>query len=174
MTVLLTLTVAGVDTGPFDLYSNLDGFTTAFQTGVTKAALQAGYSSTVVPDYATIIRVQSKGHCSTYNDIVLTSPTTSSTATLQPTFRAWHFSSPGRPDQGTACNNMTFTNVWYTNYQVGTIPAMGSVLYSSSALTNPPINGGNNWFHLQESLIDGSTVYQIGVGGTLDNFFECV
>ena len=37
MTVLITLTVAGADSGPFNLYSNTDGFVAAFETGVSKA-----------------------------------------------------------------------------------------------------------------------------------------
>ena len=41
MTVLITLTLAGADTGPFDLYSDLDGYITPFETGVSKAALLA-------------------------------------------------------------------------------------------------------------------------------------
>lgn len=71
MTVLITLTTAGIDVGPFDLYSNLDGYVTPFETNVSKAALQAGYSSTLVPDYTKTVRVQSKGVCINYTDIVL-------------------------------------------------------------------------------------------------------
>ena len=82
MTVLITLTTAGADSGPFDLYSNLDGYTSAFETGVSKAALLAGYSSALVPDYTTVIRVLSTGDCTNYIDIVLFSPTTTSTSTL--------------------------------------------------------------------------------------------
>ena len=82
MTVLITLTTAGADSGPFNLYSNLDGFTSAFETGVSKAALLAGYSSALVPDYTTVIRVLSTGDCTNYIDIVLFSPTTTSTSTL--------------------------------------------------------------------------------------------
>ena len=36
MTVLLTLTTAGSDTGPFNLYSDVDGYISAFETGVSK------------------------------------------------------------------------------------------------------------------------------------------
>lgn len=49
MTVLITLTLAGSDTGPFDLYSNADGYTTAFETGISRAALIAGYTSNLAP-----------------------------------------------------------------------------------------------------------------------------
>lgn len=72
MTVLITLTVAGTDSGPFNLYSNLDGYVSAFETGVSRAALLAGYSSALVPDFTTIVRVQSTGDCSNNIDITLT------------------------------------------------------------------------------------------------------
>lgn len=62
-TVLITLTTAGADVGPFDLYSNADGYTSSFQTGVPRSILVAGYICTVVPDGATIIKVQSYGTC---------------------------------------------------------------------------------------------------------------
>lgn len=82
MTVLITLTTAGIDSGPFDLYSNLDGFTIPFETGVTNSALMLGYSSALVPDYTNIIRLKSTGVCINYTDITLfgiTTTTTSST-----------------------------------------------------------------------------------------------
>lgn len=73
MTVLITLTIAGADTGPFNLYSNVDVFTSPFETDVVKAGLEIGYSTAFVPDGTTIIRVMSKGEfCSNYIDIPLT------------------------------------------------------------------------------------------------------
>lgn len=58
-TVLITLTTTGADTGPFDLYSNTDGFVVPFETGVSKLDLEAGYTSVLVPDSASIVRIQS-------------------------------------------------------------------------------------------------------------------
>ena len=78
MTVLVTLTIAGTDTGPFNLYSNLDGFTTSFET-VSKSSLIAGYTSTVVPDGTSIIRVMSDSVCKNYSDIPVEITTTTST-----------------------------------------------------------------------------------------------
>ena len=85
MTVLITLTTAGADSGPFNLYSNLDGFVSAFETGVSKASLLAGYSSALVPDYTTTIRVKSDGVCVNYVDILLESTTTTTTTGIGPT-----------------------------------------------------------------------------------------
>jgi hypothetical protein len=72
MTVLITLTTAGADSGPFNLYSNLDGYVAPFETGVSRVALLAGYSSASVPDFTTIVRVQSTGDCSSHVNITLT------------------------------------------------------------------------------------------------------
>ena len=85
MTVLITLTTAGADSGPFDLYSNLDSYTSAFETGVSKTALLAGYSSALVPDYTTTIRIKSSGVCLNYIDVALESTTTTTTTIVGPT-----------------------------------------------------------------------------------------
>jgi hypothetical protein len=53
----------------------------AFESGVSKSALLAGYSSSLVPDYTTTIRVKSNGVCTNYVDILLESTTTTSTTT---------------------------------------------------------------------------------------------
>jgi len=81
MTVLITLTLAGANSGPFNLYSNSDGYTTPFESNVNKAALQAGYSSALVPDTASVIRVVSVGDCVNFIDIPLTSITSSTSST---------------------------------------------------------------------------------------------
>lgn len=83
LTVLITLTAAGTDTGPFDLYSNADGYISAFATSVSKATLLAGYTSTVVPNGTTIIRVKSNSPaCTNYTDIPVAGATTTTTTTI--------------------------------------------------------------------------------------------
>jgi hypothetical protein len=71
MTVLLTLNTAGSDTSIFDLYSDIDSFTTPFETDVSKASLLSGYSTSLCPDYATVVRLQAKGSCVNYVDVEL-------------------------------------------------------------------------------------------------------
>jgi hypothetical protein len=88
LTVIITLTTAGADTGNFDLYSNVDGYTAAFETGVLKTSLQAGYTSYLVPNGTTIIRVKSDTICQNYVDIVLVEPTTTTTTTTVASFNA--------------------------------------------------------------------------------------
>ena len=72
MTVLITLTTLGIDTGPlFNLSSSPDGTTfTQFATGIAKLVLEGGYSATV-PDGTTTIRVTSTGVCTNYEDITI-------------------------------------------------------------------------------------------------------
>lgn len=191
MTVFITFTSLGTDSGSFNLYSNVDGFSSAFAVGVPRVQLLSGFPANNVPEGTLTIRAKSFGVCTNYVDLPITflptttttsssststtttsSSSTTTTSTTLPTFRAWHFSSPGRGSTGLACNSLNFTNTWYTTYQVGNIPALGSVVYLTSALITP-VNGGNLWFNLQEAFIDDPTVYQIGVGGTLDNFLVC-
>lgn len=82
MIVTITLTTAGTDTGPFNLYSDVDGFVSAFETGVSKAALLAGYTSTLVPNGTTIIRVMSANPlCTNFIDIVIDNECTTTTTT---------------------------------------------------------------------------------------------
>lgn len=125
MTVLITLTVAGADSGPYNLYSNLDGYTSAFETGVSKSALLAGYPSALVPDYTTIIRIVSTGDCTNYIDIPLTSTTTTTTTSIPvSTFcydGIWELDDPAHPGGGsvTYINSSgietTMNNIWLDN-----------------------------------------------------------
>lgn len=86
MTVYITLTTAGTSAGPFNLYSDIDGFTSAFETNISRATLIAGYASALVPDFTTTIRVLSLGlSCTNFIDIPVVSPTTTTTTTVAPT-----------------------------------------------------------------------------------------
>lgn len=141
-TVLVTLTVAGADTGPFNIYTDADGYTVPVATNVPKASLLAGYSVTV-PDLATIIQVKSTGVCtnsyfmpvvtttttSTSTSSTSTSTTTTTTTTLTPI--SLFYSSISVEDVCTTTNTTTiYTSCdpivanclfWYD--AAGTIPA---------------------------------------------------
>jgi hypothetical protein len=84
---VITLTTAGADTGPFSLYSDIDGFVTPFETGVSKAALQAGYLTSLIPDGTSTVRVKSVSlFCTNYINLALpTTTTTTSTSTTTTT-----------------------------------------------------------------------------------------
>jgi len=64
--VFIVLTTAGNDTGPFNLYSNADGFVTPFETNISKPSLQGGYLSVLVPNATTVIQVRSTGTCTNF------------------------------------------------------------------------------------------------------------
>jgi hypothetical protein len=83
MVVTITISSAGAGTGPFDLYSNSDGFLVPFETGVSKAALEAGYITNLVPNDATLIKIVSVGVCTDYItiSIALANATTTTTST---------------------------------------------------------------------------------------------
>ena len=84
-TVLITLTLAGTDVGPFDLYSDVDGYVSAFETGVSRAALIAGYVSSSVPDGATTIKAQSYGTCTNYLYLTIDGTTTTTSTSTSST-----------------------------------------------------------------------------------------
>ena len=71
MTGVITLLLAGTDTGPFNLYSNADGFTSAFAVNILKTQLITGYSTASLPALTTIVRIMSVGNCMNYVDIVV-------------------------------------------------------------------------------------------------------
>ncbi len=81
MTVYITFAFLGTDTGPFNLYSNVDGYASAFAFGLTQAQLLSGFASASVPNGTTIIRAQSFGVCTTFADLPVTPPTTTTTTT---------------------------------------------------------------------------------------------
>jgi hypothetical protein len=58
MTIIITLSFAGNETGPFDLYSDATGFAIPFAQNVPKAALLAGYQ-VEAPDGTTVVRLYS-------------------------------------------------------------------------------------------------------------------
>jgi hypothetical protein len=78
MFVFITLTSAGADAGPFNLYSNADGYVSAFATNVPKATLLAGYAATV-PAGTTTVRIMSVGVCTNYIDVAISATTTTTT-----------------------------------------------------------------------------------------------
>jgi hypothetical protein len=82
MTVYITITSAGTDTGPFNLYSNVDGYVSTFATNVAKATLLAGYAVSV-PAGTTTVRIMSNGDCTNFIDVIV-STTTTTTTTSEP------------------------------------------------------------------------------------------
>ena len=68
--VKFRLTTAGSSTGPFDLFSDVDGYTSAFATSVTTANLTSDYYSDSVPDLTKVVRIKSNStNCTNYIDV---------------------------------------------------------------------------------------------------------
>jgi hypothetical protein len=160
MTVLITLTTAGTDTGPFNLYSNVDGYVSAFETGVSKAALQAGYSSALVPNGTTTIRIKSTGTCVNYIDVnVVTTttttttgtPTTTTTTTTVPpttttttTADPYYYYSARKFDCGSGCAQVSPDVVARSSTPLSTIDGvyykpLGSFTYQLQTVVSGPV-----------------------------------
>jgi hypothetical protein len=83
-TATIKLTTIGSGAGPFNLYSDSDSYSVAFETGLTRAQLLAGYLSNNLPSTATIVRVKSTLYCVNYLDINVTNPAPTTTTTHAP------------------------------------------------------------------------------------------
>jgi hypothetical protein len=83
----ITLTSAGSDTGPFNLYSNIDGYTNAFESSILKSNLVNGFTTNNIPNSTSIIRLISMGVCTNYIDLnlITLTPTPTPTLTITPT-----------------------------------------------------------------------------------------
>ena len=148
MTTLITLSIpVGGDAGPFNLYSNTDGYTVPFATGISAAALTAGYTSTVVPEGTTVIRVVSTGWCTNYIDITInlipTTTTTSSTSTSSTTTTSTTAVPTTTTTSSSTSTTTSTTTVPVTTTTTTTefIPILNSG--SSGVQANPAIEGCN-------------------------------
>lgn len=72
--VRISLTSAGVCSGPVNLFSDADGFTTPFATGISIATLTGFFGFlTPVPFGTTIIRVKNANfNCQNYEQVLIT------------------------------------------------------------------------------------------------------
>jgi hypothetical protein len=149
MNVLITLTTAGADTGPFNLYSNTDSYVTAFATNIAKSLLVAGYTSTVVPTGTSTIRVRSTGTCTNYVDLVVTGTTPTTTTTTTPT--------PTTTTTTTAGGGTTTTTT--TSGGGTTTTTTTSETPTTTTTTTTP---SNQWYQLTNCdtlAVDYSTMY---------------
>jgi len=150
MTALITLTTAGSDSGPFNLYSDLDGYTTAFETAVPKVDLLAGYASSLVPDYTTIVRILSTGVCTNYIDVTLT--------TIEPTLRQGIVSYGSGPVSGEGCSyGETTMDCWVLG--TGDISEF-DVVYTDAGATTLFVGNGEFYFI---QLIEYSIAYSASI-----------
>lgn len=157
MTVLITLTTAGANTGPFNLYSDIDGYTAPFESSVAKSALLAGYTSTVVPNGTTIIKVLSAGDCITPLYISLYPTTTTTTTTC--------FRPEGLPTFGFgyATTDPIFD---FTSSLTDACNSLGTTYYGLSGQAVDLTVGQTVYYGLSTSCELVPTGYYILTGGT--------
>lgn len=162
MTVVITLTTAGTNTGPFNLYSNVDGFTSAFATGISKSALLAGYTSTAVPNGATIIRALSTGtDCNgSYVDMNISG---------LPTYYTYLISGTTQMNNSDACTNLTTPNTVYSKEANSDIV----INFYTNSLCTILFSGDGNYYKYR--LQSSSSFYSAQINGTapLTNISPC-
>lgn len=168
MTVFITLTTAGTDSGPFALFSDVDGFLYPFESGISKSALLAGYSSSLVPDFTTIVRVKSNGTlCTNYIDIPVeytttsTSSTTTTTTTAAPPQEA-KISSASDPSNACA---LTMPNTCWVGG--GGDISTGDIVYTD-ALGTTPFVGDGNFYKIQILIYPDAYSVQVSGTGTIE------
>lgn len=172
MTVTITLTIASLGTGPFDLYSNVDGYTTPFETNVAKALLLAGYTTSLVPDGATSIRVQSLGLCTNYIDIPIVdmptaTPSMTPTQTITPTPNEL---CPQQMVISNSSNPSLFNNGTYnrlTTYSGGTFTSAWANAIDPRIVIGTAPDGNDYAIYL---LVSGSTYYHYVYNDPLDDW----
>ncbi len=81
MTGVIQITTIGSDADNFYLFSDVNGFTSAFAVGVSAAELIAGYATDQIPNGTTVVRALSDAPCNSYIDIPITAKATTTTTT---------------------------------------------------------------------------------------------
>ena len=188
---IITLTTAGTSTGPFNLLSDVDSYVTPFESSILRASLIAGYTTNLVPDAATIIRVKSNGACTNYIDLIYPTPpttttttttsTTTTTTTAAPTtstttstttvaYYVWLGPVSTFATSASACSGYNSARSYYSaqNFMVSTVTAF----YEESTLTTP-INTAGNW--LPVALNGVGTIYavQTNATGSVTTYTSC-
>lgn len=165
MTVTITLTTAGYSTGPFNLYSDATLYSTPFETGVSKASLVAGYTSSAVPDGTTIVRVQSVGTCNTQVDLTIasepTTTTTSTSTTLPGTFNVTIYGKKSGTGGGTVYGWYSFDGSTYI--QLAT--AMSTTCSMLGIITG--VTSGQTIYLLGETAAEAVTYATAGTVGSV-------
>jgi hypothetical protein len=155
MNLVIQFTVIGADAGPFDIYSDVNGYSAAFASGITTAQLLIGYSTTQAPDGTTVVKLKSLGACKTETLVNVTGiPTTTTSTTVNPPSTTTSSSTTVGPTQhyhheiitytclNNGCNSVGFgvfinkfqltVNRYYLNPQDGQVMLITSVIPTMS------------------------------------------
>jgi hypothetical protein len=173
MTAIITFSVIGTDAGPFNLYSDVDGFASAFAAGVSKAQLLAGFPTNSLPNGTTIVRAKSFGVCTNFIDIAVvpapattttttsTSLTTTSTTTIAPTTTTTTLA-PTTTTTSSSSTTTTSTTVPPTTTTSTTIITSSQLAFTSPTVA--PVTGTINPYP------DGGGSFNYATGSTTVNF----
>lgn len=194
----ITLSPLGANTGPFNLYSDVDGYTTPFETNIPRSSFLTPYITSNVPDGTSIIEVRSSGICTNSEFLPINglpfpptptqTATNTATPTVTPTNTPTSTSSNFTPltlcvDTGgigwnsdtDACNGFCNTQTVYvpqagvTSFQEAAV-TYGLPLYSSTTFTVAnKFDGNNKWF----KSVGGGEVFQVGTDGSMSVFGVC-
>ena len=137
MTAIITLTTAGADTGPFNIFSNVDNYVTAFEINISKTSLLQGFTSINIPNGATILRVKSMEACTSFIDINM--PIVSTYISFSKTIN----SIENNPDSLNLCKQETTIILYFAILNNSSNnSANNRIAYSDSSLLTP-YNGQN-------------------------------
>lgn len=112
----ITLSPLGANTGPFNLYSDVDGYTTPFETNIPRSSFLTPYTTSNVPDGTSIIEVRSSGICTNSEFLPINglpfppTPTQTATNTATPTVTPTNTTTPTNTSTPTQTNTPTGTN----------------------------------------------------------------
>lgn len=166
--VIITLTF-GSEAGPFDLYSDVDGYVTPFVTGVPAGSFTFGYYTTIVPDGTTIIRVKSEGECINYVDLPIADlPLPSQTPSVTPTNTATPSLTPtNTPSQTPTLTPSPTCGTFTTQYLKSELQGSNSIKFT---LYNDP-GYTSNANAVCDYTISGT--YDID-GGSINNYYSTI
>lgn len=171
MDVIITLVNPGTSVGPFDVYSNVDSFTAPVATGISRAALVAGYTLSAASSLTTTIKLVSTGSC---NSVIFlsvaskTSTTTTTTSTSTSTSTTSTSTSSTTSTTTTAGPSYLFYFEFIGNsaetYQLN----LNNVSGSPTTKTNYNlVQAGNNFYQL-----GGDTITKVGTGSSIISKIE--
>ena len=141
--------------GPFDLYSDANGYTVPFETQVPAASLIAGYI-VELPVGATIIRVCSVGTCENCIDIPTNCPTTTTTSTSSTTTTTSTSSTTTTTTTAAPPYKFGYELITNTPSDIGTVNLVIEV--DSVEVVNQTISVGNDYQSGTLNLIAGQVV----------------
>jgi len=141
--------------GPFDLYSDANGYTAPFETQVPAASLVAGYI-VELPVGATIIRVCSVGTCENCIDLPTNCPTTTTTSTSSTTTTTSTSSTTTTTTTAAPPYKFGYELITNTPSDIGTVNLIIEV--DSVQVVNQTISVGNDYQSGTLNLTAGQVV----------------